>query len=74
MLQRYQQTKQLIINKNLKKILIHDKLRRDLIIWFLDLMRQTLKSKQRKQIYCFLHHMVNVSIRTFTKINEIDRS
>ena len=50
MLQKYQQTKRSIINKNLKKFWSIDTLRRDCIIWFADIIRQTLKSKQPKQI------------------------
>ena len=37
-------------NSKLKTFEYIDTQRRYLIIWFVDIMRQTLKSKQRKQI------------------------
>ena len=49
MLQRYQQTKHLIVNKKRKKFQYIATLRRDLIAWFVDIMRQTPKSRQRKE-------------------------
>ena len=36
---------------------MHSHLRQDLIIWFVDIMTQHFKSKQRKQVCCFLHHI-----------------
>ena len=45
-------------NKKLTKYKYIDTLRRDHIISFVDIMRQTLKSKQRKQITLTVHQNV----------------
>ena len=47
-------------------------LRQDLIIWFDDMTRETLKSKQRKQIFCFFHDINSPSKRLLEKMNLIE--
>ena len=43
-------------------------LRLDLIVWFVDITRQSLESKQGKQY--FLSYINQLSIKSFTRINE----
>ena len=46
-------------NKKLKKNTNAFTLRQDLIICFVDIMKQTLKSKKRKPIFHFLHQLID---------------
>ena len=71
---RYNGTKNKIVNSNekLNKYKYIYTLRRDLIICFVDIMRQTLKSKQRKQIFCFLLHINRPSKRLLEWMNLIE--
>ena len=55
MLQRYQQTKQLTINKKLKNFEYIHTLRQDLIIWFADLMRQHLNLNNANMLFPSSH-------------------
>ena len=43
-------------------------LRLDLIVWFVDITRQSLESKHGKQY--FLSYINQLSIKSFTRINE----
>ena len=66
MLQRYQQTKQLTINKKTsinKKFEYIDTLRQDVIIWFVDIMRQHFNlNNESKYVVSFITLTVHQNI------------